>query len=348
MAVEPRASAADLAELSARFEREADAVAERAAWEELRLRWAGRKQGLVRALLARLGEVPPDERRDFGQAVNALKERVEERLAELDERLTAGERAAARRAAAIDLTLPGRRPALGSLHPVTRVQREIEAIFAELGYSVAEGPEVEDDVHNFEALNFPPDHPARDTQDTFFLKNGLLLRTHTSPVQIRTMLARKPPIRVICPGRVYRADNDLRHSPMFHQVEGLAVGEGITFGHLKGTLEAFVKRLFTPDTGVRLRPSFFPFTEPSAEVDITCPFCRGGGCDTCSRTGWMEILGAGMVDPRVLANCDIDPEVYTGFAFGLGLDRVAMIRYGIPNIRALFENDERLLRQVKG
>jgi phenylalanyl-tRNA synthetase alpha chain len=348
LAVEPRASAADLAELSARFEREADAVAERAAWEELRLRWAGRKQGLVRSLLARLGEVPADERRDFGQAVNALKERVEERLAELDERLTAGEREAARRAAAIDLTLPGRRPALGSLHPVTRVQREIEAIFAELGYSVAEGPEVEDDFHNFEALNFPPDHPARDTQDTFFLKSGLLLRTHTSPVQIRTMLARKPPIRVICPGRVYRADNDLRHSPMFHQVEGLAVGEGITFGHLKGTLEAFVKRLFTADTGVRLRPSFFPFTEPSAEVDITCPFCRGGGCDTCSRTGWMEILGSGMVDPRVLANCDIDPEVYTGFAFGLGLDRVAMIRYGIPNIRMLFENDERLLRQVRG
>jgi phenylalanyl-tRNA synthetase alpha chain len=348
LAVEPRASAADLAELSARFEREADAVAERAAWEELRLRWAGRKQGLVRSLLARLGEVPADERRDFGQAVNTLKERVEERLAELDERLTAGEREAARRAAAIDLTLPGRRPALGSLHPVTRVQREIEAIFAELGYSVAEGPEVEDDFHNFEALNFPPDHPARDTQDTFFLKNGLLLRTHTSPVQIRTMLSRKPPIRVICPGRVYRADNDLRHSPMFHQVEGLAVGEGITFGHLKGTLEAFLKRLFTPDTGVRLRPSFFPFTEPSAEVDITCPFCRGGGCDTCSRTGWMEILGSGMVDPRVLANCDIDPEVYTGFAFGLGLDRVAMIRYGIPNIRALFENDERLLRQVRG
>ena len=348
MAVEPRASAADLAELSARFEREADAVGERAAWEELRLRWAGRKQGLVRSLLARLGEVPADERRDFGQAVNTLKERVEERLAELDERLTAGEREAARRAAAIDLTLPGRRPALGSLHPVTRVQREIEAIFAELGYSVAEGPEVEDDFHNFEALNFPPDHPARDTQDTFFLKSGLLLRTHTSPVQIRTMLARKPPIRIICPGRVYRADNDLRHSPMFHQVEGLAVGEGITFGHLKGTLEAFLKRLFTPDTGVRLRPSFFPFTEPSAEVDITCPFCRGGGCDTCSKTGWMEILGSGMVDPRVLANCGIDPEVYTGFAFGLGLDRVAMIRYGIPNIRTLFENDERLLRQVRG
>jgi phenylalanyl-tRNA synthetase alpha chain len=333
--------------LAEEFETASAAVEDRAAWEALRVQWVGRKQGILRGLLDGISRVEPAERRAYGQSVNTLKERVEERLAELDERLTAGEREAARRAAAIDLTLPGRRPALGSLHPVTRVQREIEAIFAELGYSVAEGPEVEDDFHNFEALNFPPDHPARDTQDTFFLKNGLLLRTHTSPVQIRTMLARKPPIRVICPGRVYRADNDLRHSPMFHQVEGLAVGEGITFGHLKGTLEAFVKRLFTADTGVRLRPSYFPFTEPSAEVDITCPFCRGGGCDTCSRTGWMEILGSGMVDPRVLANCDIDPEVYTGFAFGLGLDRVAMIRYGIPNIRALFENDERLLRQVR-
>ena len=231
---------------------------------------------------------------------------------------------------------------------MTVVIREMEAIFAELGYSVAEGPEVEDDFHNFEALNFPPDHPARDTQDTFFVEGGLLLRTHTSPVQIRTMLARKPPIRVICPGRVFRFDNDLRHSPMFHQVEGLAVAEGITFGHLKGTLEAFVHRLFSPDTGVRLRPSFFPFTEPSAEVDITCPFCRGGGCATCSGTGWMEILGSGMVDPRVLANCGIDPAVYSGFAFGLGVDRVAMIRYGIPNIRMLFDNDERLLRQVRG
>ena len=216
----------------------------------------------------------------------------------------------------------------------------------QLGYSVAEGPEVETDYHNFEALNFPKDHPARDTQDTFFLTNGRLLRTHTSPVQIRTMLARKPPIRVICPGRVFRFDNDLRHSPMFHQVEGLAVAEGITFGDLKGTLEAFIQRLFSPDTGVRLRPSFFPFTEPSAEVDITCQICQGDGCPTCSGTGWMEILGAGMVDPRVLAECGIDPDRYSGFAFGLGVDRVAMNRYGIPNIRMLFDNDERLLRQV--
>jgi phenylalanyl-tRNA synthetase alpha chain len=288
-------------------------------------------------------------RRAYGQAVNALKERVEKRLEELDAELAAAEERAHHRAARLDVTLPGRRPAVGTLHPVTRIFREIEAIFAELGYSVAEGPEVEDDYHNFEALNFPPDHPARDTQDTFFVQGGLVLRTHTSPVQIRTMLARRrPPIRIICPGKVFRYDNDLRHSPMFHQVECLAVAEGITIGHLKGTLEAFIHRLFGPDVGVRLRPSFFPFTEPSAEVDITCPFCRGGGCATCSGTGWMEILGSGMVDPRVLAECGIDPDRYSGFAFGLGVDRVAMIRYGVPNIRLLFDNDERLLRQVDG
>ncbi|MCP4655954.1 MAG: phenylalanine--tRNA ligase subunit alpha, partial [bacterium] len=265
-----------------------------------------------------------------------------------DGKLTEAERVAVKRAAELDVTLPGRRPRTGVLHPVTQTSRLIESIFAELGYSVAEGPEVETDYHNFEALNFPKDHPARDTQDTFFFTNDLLLRTHTSPVQIRTMLARKsPPIRIICPGRVYRNDNDLRHSPMFHQVEGLAVGEGVTLGDLKGTLEAFVRRLFTPDTGVRLRPSFFPFTEPSAEVDITCPFCHGDGCAVCSRTGWIEILGSGMVDPRVLAGCGIDPDRYSGFAFGLGIDRVAMIRYGIPDIRMLFDNDERLLRQVR-
>ena len=231
---------------------------------------------------------------------------------------------------------------------LNHIDHRLRNWFAELGFSVAEGPEVEDDYHNFEALNFPPDHPARDTQDTFFLVDGLLLRTHTSPVQVRTMLARRPPIRVICPGRVYRQDNDLRHSPMFHQVEGLVVAEGITMGHLKGTLEAFLRRLFTPQTKVRLRPSFFPFTEPSAEVDVTCPFCGGKGCETCSRSGWMEILGCGMVDPRVLAACGIDPQVYSGFAFGMGPDRVAMIRYGLSNIRVLFDNDERLLRQVLG
>jgi phenylalanyl-tRNA synthetase alpha chain len=342
-----------LGELSEQFAREASEVRDRAAWDALRVRWVGKKQGRVKDLLARISEVPPQERRDYGQGVNRLKAAVEARLEELDGALKAAEENASRQAAAIDVTLPGRRPSLGRLHPVTVVAREIEEIFAELGYSVAEGPEVEDEYHNFEALNMPAGHPARDTQDTFFLKpdsqgRSRLLRTHTSPVQIRTMLARKPPIRVICPGRVFRNDNDLRHSPMFHQVEGLAVAEGITVGDLKGTLEAFVQRLFTKDTGVRLRPSFFPFTEPSAEVDITCPFCAGSGCATCSQTGWMEILGSGMVDPRVLSECGIDPDRYSGFAFGLGIDRVAMIRYGIPNIRTLFDNDQRLLRQVRG
>jgi len=337
----------DLAEQRERFEQEAAAVAGRDAWESLRLRWIGRKQGLVRELLGRLRELPPEHRRGFGQGVNRLKAAVEQRLSELDAELSAAERQRVQRASAVDVTLPGRDVGRGSLHPVSLVTREIVDIFMALGYSVAEGPEIEDDFHNFEALNFPVDHPAREMQDTFFVEDGRVLRTHTSPVQIRTMLARKPPIRVICPGRVYRHDNDLRHSPMFHQVEGLAVGEGISFGDLKGTLEAFIHQLFSADTGVRLRPSYFPFTEPSAEVDITCPFCKGGGCRVCSNTGWMEILGAGMVDPRVLSGCGIDPAVYSGFAFGLGLDRVAMIRYGIPNIRLLFENDQRLLRQVR-
>jgi phenylalanyl-tRNA synthetase alpha chain len=341
-------AAPDLEARAEEFERASQQVHDRAGWEALRVQWLGRKQGILRALLDDIKKVDPQGRRAYGEAVNRLKERVEGRLAELDEALAAGEREAARRAAAVDVTLPGRRPALGSVHPVTLVIREMEQIFAEMGYSVAEGPEVEDDYHNFGALNFPPDHPARDTQDTFFLDNGLLLRTHTSPVQIRTMLARKPPIRVICPGRVYRTDNDLRHSPMFHQVEGLAVAEGITVGHLKGTLLAFMRRLFAPDVEIRLRPSFFPFTEPSAEMDVTCQNCKGKGCEVCSGTGWMEILGCGMVDPRVLAGCGIDPDVYSGFAFGMGVDRVAMNRYGIPNIRLLFDNDERLLRQVRG
>ena len=331
------------------FEQEASEVSSREAWEALRLRWVGRKQGIVRDLLAAIKDVAAEAKREYGQGVNRLKQEVEGRLAEIDAALSAAEAQVAEGAAAVDVTLPGRIPALGSQHPVSIVTQEIVEIFTSMGYSVAEGPEVEDDYHNFEALNFPHDHPARDTQDTFFVEGGNLLRTHTSPVQIRTMLEREsPPIRVICPGRVYRNDNDLRHSPMFHQVECLVVDKGITLGHLKGTLEAFVQKLFHPDSGVRLRPSYFPFTEPSAEVDITCPFCQGDGCRTCSDTGWMEILGSGMVDPRVLAGCGIDPEVYSGFAFGLGLDRVAMIRFDIPNIRRLFDNDERLLRQVRG
>lgn len=342
----------DLEELARRFEAQAAEVVsaprgeERKRWEALRLDWTGKKRGRIRELLARMQDVPADRRKDYGQAVNRLKRQVEARLDGLDSEIAERERVAADRAAAVDVTLAGRRPTLGSLHPVTLVVRDMEEIFRGLGYSMSEGPEVETDYHNFEALNFPREHPARDTQDTFFLEDGLVLRTHTSPVQIRTMLHRPPPIRIICSGRVFRFDNDLRHSPMFHQIECLAVAEGITFGDLKGTLEAFIQRLFSRDTGVRLRPSYFPFTEPSAEVDITCPFCRGRGCAVCSQTGWMEILGAGMVDPRVLAECGIDPDVYSGFAFGLGVDRVAMIRYGIPNIRMLFDNDERLLRQI--
>ncbi len=334
----------ELAELSRQFAKEAAEVADSAAYEALRVRWLGRKRGIVRQRLAAFKEVPPADRRDYGQAVNKLKVEVETALADLETGLAAGE---APRAPTLDVTLPGRRPLVGAVHPVSRVAADIVDIFTGLGYSVAEGPEIENDYYNFQALNFPPDHPARDTQDTFFLRDGRLLRTHTSPVQIRTMKARRPPIRILCLGRTFRYDNDLRHSPMFHQVEGLAVAEGITFGHLKGTLEAFLKRLFGPATDVRLRPSYFPFTEPSAEVDITCTFCRGDGCRVCSQTGWMEILGAGMVDPRVLEECGIDPDRYSGFAFGLGLDRVAMNRYGIPNIRVLFDNDERLLRQVK-
>jgi phenylalanyl-tRNA synthetase alpha chain len=311
--------------------------------EAVRVRFAGRRSGLLRELEDALKALPREEKPAYGKALNELKRLIEEKLAEAQARS-----AASQRPDAVDVTLPGRRPLLGTLHPVTLVRREIEEIFLRMGYSVADGPEAEDDWHNFEALNFPPDHPARDEQDTFFLKGGLLLRTHTSPVQIRTMETTPPPIRVVIPGRVYRCDSDLRHSPMFHQVEGLVVDEGITFGHLKATLEAFVRVLFDPRLTVRFRPSFFPFTEPSAEVDITCVLCLGKGCAMCSGSGWIEILGAGMVDPRVLRACKLDPERVSGFAFGCGLDRVALLKYRLPDLRLLFSGDERLLRQFEG
>jgi phenylalanyl-tRNA synthetase alpha chain len=338
-------SAEELDRLAGEAEAEIAAAAGRADWERLRVGWVGARHGRLRELQALIPRAA--DKRAFGQAFNRLKSRVEAALAARDAALAAAEQAACSGEARLDVTLPGRRPPVGSLHPVTLVMLEIEAIFRGLGYSVAEGPEVEDERTNFGLLNFPEDHPARDAQDTLFLEDGRLLRTHTSPVQIRTLLARRPPIRVVCPGRVFRNDNDLRHSPMFHQVEGLCVAEGITLGDLKGTLEAFCTRLFSRETRIRLRPSYFPFTEPSCEVDVTCQICRGAGCPTCSQTGWMEILGAGMVDPRVLDACGIDPDRYSGFAFGLGLDRVAMNKWGIPNIRSLFESDERLLRQVR-
>ncbi len=339
----PATSLEAVAEHRSRFDQQCSFVEDEAGREQLRLEWLGRKRGIVRDLLAGIGSVEPQQRRAYGQAVNELRGHIEAELERLQQELNTSSGGPSQ---ALDVTLPGRAPMLGATHPVSQVIAEIVDIFRSLGYSVAEGPEIEDDYHNFAALNFPADHPARDEQDTLFTADGRLLRTHTSPVQIRTMASRKPPIRIVCPGRVYRNDNDLRHSPVFHQVECLAVGEGITVGDLKGTLEYFLKRLFSPDTGVRLRPSYFPFTEPSAEVDITCPFCKGSGCSTCSQSGWMEILGSGMVDPRVLAGQGIDPDRYSGFAFGLGVDRVAMIRYGIPNIRHLFDNDQRLLRQV--
>jgi phenylalanyl-tRNA synthetase alpha chain len=322
--------------LSALESAEADAE----AIEQVRIRFAGRRSGVLQELTAVLKTLPADQRRDYGRALNELKQLIEGSLKET----AAGTSAAARRRTAIDVTLPGRRPRHGAEHPVHQVRRRIEAIFLAMGYSVEDGPEIEDDWHNFEALNIPPDHPARDDQDTFYFPDGHLLRTHTSPVQARVMERQAPPIRIIVPGRVYRRDSDLRHTPMFHQIEGLLVDEGITFGHLKATLETFLHQLFA-GVDVRFRPSYFPFTEPSAEVDISCIFCNGAGCGVCSRSGWIEILGSGMVDPRVFERVGVDPERYSGFAFGLGIDRVAMLLYGIPDLRMMFSGDQRLTRQ---
>jgi phenylalanyl-tRNA synthetase alpha chain len=312
------------------------------AVEEVRIRYAGRRSGVLQDLTAVLKTLPNEEKRDYGRELNDLKKLIEEKLKEAAVGSSAG--AAGRRRAALDVTLPGRRPRRGAEHPVHLVRRRIEAIFLSMGYSVEDGPEIEDDWHNFEALNIPPDHPARDDQDTFYFADGHVLRTHTSPVQARVMERQQPPIRIIVPGRVYRRDSDLRHSPMFHQIEGLLVDEGITFGHLKATLETFLHQLFV-GVDIRFRPSYFPFTEPSAEVDISCIFCKGSGCGVCSRSGWIEILGSGMVDPRVFERVGVDPERYTGFAFGLGIDRVAMLLYGIPDLRLMFSGDQRLTRQ---
>ena len=317
------------------------------AIDELRVRYFGRKGGLIPALFTRLKEVPKDQKKDAGDALNKLRDRLEAELKEKGDRIAAAETTRKEAAESIDVTLPSRLPRLGHLHPTTIVRREMEQIFTEMGYSLDPGPEVESDWYNFEALNFTPDHPARDTQDTFFVDAGkLLLRTHTSNVQIRSMEKWKPPVKVLSCGRVYRRDEiTMRRSPMFHQAEGFLVDRGIHIGHLRATLEHFVQRLFGSDSKMRMRPSYFPFTEPSAEVDMSCVFCRGAGCGTCSQTGWMEILGCGMIHPQVLRNVGIDPEEWSGFAFGMGLDRVAMLKFDVPNIRTLFENDLRVLSQ---
>jgi phenylalanyl-tRNA synthetase alpha chain len=322
-----------------------EAAATSADLEAVRVKYLGR-QGEITGLLRSLASVPAAERPELGRLANTLKDELEaavrERLADARE----AERRQRLAASRIDLTLPGRRPPTGVLHPLTQVHDQIVAIFTSLGFSVAEGPEVESDYYNFEALNFPHDHPTRDMQDTFYLSADTLLRTHTSPVQIRTMQAVRPPLRYIVPGRAFRRDDaDLTHSPMFHQVEGLAVGPDISMGDLRGTLELFAREMFGEGSAIRFRPSFFPFTEPSAEVDVLCFQCGGGGCRVCKQSGWLEILGSGMVHPQVLRNVGYDPEAVTGWAFGMGVERVAMLRFGIDDIRLFFENDLRFLEQ---
>jgi phenylalanyl-tRNA synthetase alpha chain len=310
--------------------------------EQLRVRYLGRKS-LITQIIRGLKDLTPEERRRVGALANKTKERLESAFAQT---VAALKDAQARCAAAgIDVTLPGRRGTLGRLHPLTHIMEEVCDIFLHLGFEAVEGPEVELDYYNFEALNIPADHPARDMQDTFYFNDRVLLRTHTSPMQVRVMEQRRPPVRIIAPGKVYRRDSDMTHSPMFHQVEGLLVDRGVTFAHLKGVLTEFVHQMFGPEVGVRFRPSFFPFTEPSAEIDIACVICRGEGCRVCKTTGWLEILGSGMVHPTVLEAVGYDSEEFTGFAFGLGVERIAMLKYGIDDIRLFYDNDLRFLRQ---
>ena len=313
--------------------------------DELRVRFLGKK-GELTGILKQMGKLSPEERPVIGQLANEVRSWIE---TDIETRLTeikASQMAARLESEKLDVTLPGKRPQFGAKHPLSIVLDEIKEIFIGMGFEIADGPEVETDYYNFEALNIPKDHPARDTQDTFYINENILLRTQTSPVQVRVMEQKKPPIRIISPGRVYRSDAlDATHSPLFHQIEGLVVDKGITFADLKGTLETFIKRLYGEDSVVRFRPHHFPFTEPSAEVDVQCFNCKGEGCRLCKGEGWIEILGCGMVHPKVLSNCGIDPEVYSGFALGMGLERVVMRRYNIDDIRLFYENDVRFLKQ---
>ncbi|REJ68011.1 MAG: phenylalanine--tRNA ligase subunit alpha, partial [Proteobacteria bacterium] len=312
---------------------------------ELRVSYLGKK-GALTGLLKGLGQLSAEERPKAGAEINAVKQVLNEQLNARKESLQSEALSAQLAAEAIDVTLPGRRAEAGALHPITRTIQRMETFFASMGFDVVEGPEIEDDYHNFEALNIPAHHPARAMHDTFYVDDTHVLRTHTSGVQVRTMETQSPPIRVICPGRVYRCDSDLTHSPMFHQVEGLLIDETSNFGHLKGLLEDFLQAFFErDDLSVRLRPSYFPFTEPSAEVDIQCVKCSGEGCRVCSHTGWIEVLGCGMVNPKVLEMSGIDPDKYRGFAFGMGVERLSMLRYGIGDLRLNFDNDLRFLAQ---
>lgn len=310
--------------------------------EEFRIEYLGRK-GKFSTIMRNLANVDKADRPRIGQLANTIKKEIEKLFIEAREAIEqSGDK---EQTGTVDLTLPGRRPAIGRLHPVTQIMNEVCQVFESLGFSIAEGPDVETDHYNFEALNIPAHHPARDMHDTFYISDSTLLRTHTSPMQARIMESQEPPLRVIAPGKVYRCDSDITHTPMFHQVEGFLVDKKVSFADLKGVLTVFTQKIFEEDLALRFRPSFFPFTEPSAEVDIACVICKGEGCRVCKQTGWLEILGCGMIDPEVFKMVGYDPEVYSGFAFGLGVERIAMLKYGIDDIRLYYENDLRFLSQ---
>ena len=333
----------DLLQLQSEAEASLTSLEDLKDLEELRIRYLGRK-GLYTNLLRQLGQVSAEDRPRLGKLANQIKEELEKKFSEKKSLLISTESVSS--TVTTDISLPGRVAPFGRLHPVTRIMDEVCSIFVDLGFAIAEGPDVELDYYNFEALNIPQHHPARDMHDTFYISDSILLRTHTSPMQIRAMEREQPPLRIIAPGKVYRCDSDITHTPMFHQVEGFLVDHRVSFADLKGVLTVFCQKMFKQDDiGLRFRPSFFPFTEPSAEVDIGCVICRGTGCRVCKQTGWLEILGAGMIDPEVFKMVGYDPETFSGFAFGVGIERIAMLKYGIDDIRLFYENDLRFLSQ---
>ncbi|MBT3711141.1 MAG: phenylalanine--tRNA ligase subunit alpha [Gammaproteobacteria bacterium] len=334
----------DLMEICNQAESKIEASVDEAALDLVRVEFLGKK-GRLTDLLKGLGKLSAEERPAAGAEINKAKQQVQQAIAVRKDTLAEAAIQEKLKSERIDVTLPGRNVEEGGLHPVTMVKQRIESFFKSVGYDVVEGPEIEDDYHNFEALNIPQHHPARAMHDTFYFDPNILLRTHTSPVQVRTMEQREPPFRIICPGRVYRVDSDLTHTPMFHQIEGLLIDKESSFADLKGTIVEFLQVFFEKELKVRFRPSYFPFTEPSAEVDVQCVQCAGKGCRVCSNTGWLEVMGSGMVHPRVLEYSGIDPEEYSGFAFGMGVDRFAMLRYGVDDLRLFFDNDLRFLRQ---
>ena len=331
----------ELLELEKKALLELESIDDAESAEKFRVTYLGKK-GRLTSVMKGLAGLSASERPEIGKLANQIKKGLSERFTEVMRNLESSKE---KKRAFLDVTLPGREPLRGHVHPINEVRDEICRIFATMGFKVVAGPNVELDYYNFEALNIPKDHPARDMQDTFYISENVVLRTHTSPNQVRVMEKQKPPVSIISPGKVYRRDSDVSHTPMFHQVEGLLVDRGVSFGDLKGTLTNFSHQMFGSDIGLRFRPSFFPFTEPSAEVDIQCVICRGRGCRTCSHSGWLEILGSGMVDPEVYGFVDYDPEIYTGFAFGIGVERIAMLKYGIDDIQLFFRNDMRFLRQ---